>query len=304
MMIELQKYLKNDFITYFDWIAGTSTGSMIACLLCYNKSLTELRKNYFIFKDKIFKGNRPYNHETLEMIFKTYLHANDPFKKIFETLKKHLIVTSCRVDCFPPILELFCSHDEQLDDQLLIWQTLRASCAAPTYFHNYYSFIDGGLIANNPTMDAITEYFRYHECLKERTSNYAVPKLELVLSFGTGKAKTETKNYSPVFNKFNNFLDLWSFARDINNWIFGSELVTQTKLQVTNCNDHIVLRAASWCHSIDTLFFRINAPFNKKIPLDEFRDDELIDALWEVKLYCYQMSNYFKNIAKLMDNSG
>ncbi|XP_052223996.1 85/88 kDa calcium-independent phospholipase A2-like [Dreissena polymorpha] len=47
-----------------------------------------------------------------------------------------------------------------------IWESARSTSAAPSYFHPYNQFLDGGLMSNNPTLDILTEI---HEFKKEQT---------------------------------------------------------------------------------------------------------------------------------------
>ena len=50
----------------------------------------------------------------------------------------------------------------------LIWKSARSSGAAPTYFRTSGQFMDGGMIANNPTLDVMTEIHEYNTGLKLR----------------------------------------------------------------------------------------------------------------------------------------
>ena len=43
-----------------------------------------------------------------------------------------------------------------------VWQAARSSGAAPTYFRAFGRFLDGGLMANNPTLDLLTEINEYN----------------------------------------------------------------------------------------------------------------------------------------------
>ena len=54
----------------------------------------------------------------------------------------------------------------------------RSSGAAPTYFRSMGRFLDGGLMANNPTLDALTEIHKFNmaqgETGKCRVTDYSL----------------------------------------------------------------------------------------------------------------------------------
>lgn len=51
-------------------------------------------------------------------------------------------------------------------NEQLIWRAARATGAAPSYFRASGRFLDGGLVANNPTLDALTEIHEYNMALR------------------------------------------------------------------------------------------------------------------------------------------
>ncbi len=59
-----------------------------------------------------------------------------------------------------------CLHSEQL-----VWRAARSSGAAPTYFRPMGRFLDGGLLANNPTLDAMSEIHQYNKSFKAEVEN-------------------------------------------------------------------------------------------------------------------------------------
>lgn len=53
------------------------------------------------------------------------------------------------------------------DPNQFVWETAKVTGAAPSYFRlDNDKFIDGGLISNNPTLDALTELHEFHTAMK------------------------------------------------------------------------------------------------------------------------------------------
>lgn len=165
---------------YFDLIGGTSTGSIIAALLSLGKTVDDITKLYMDLGDKIFAEKRNWWNplETMK-----WLKANYDYKGMMEGLqfalgadttlgsdkiKTGLCVVAKRADTnsiWPMINHprgKYYDSDHGKNKDLLLWQVVRASTAAPTYFAPQMievatgqkaAFIDGGLsMANNPAM--------------------------------------------------------------------------------------------------------------------------------------------------------
>lgn len=87
------------------------------------------------------------------------------------------MVMGLLADRFPPDLHIFRNyvlpvteeppahasmfHAVTAPTEQLVWRAARASGAAPTFFRACGRFLDGGLISNNPTLDALTEIHLY-----------------------------------------------------------------------------------------------------------------------------------------------
>lgn len=71
-------------------------------------------------------------------------------------------------------------------DKQLLWKAARATGAAPSYFRAFDYFLDGGLIANNPTLDAMTEIHEYNMALHSVGRKSEIIPLSVVVSLGTG----------------------------------------------------------------------------------------------------------------------
>ena len=64
----------------------------------------------------------------------------------------------------------------------LVWRAARGTGAAPSFFRAMGPFLDGGLIANNPTLDALTDIHKYNSLVRGDTAC----SFGLVVSLGTG----------------------------------------------------------------------------------------------------------------------
>lgn len=64
-----------------------------------------------------------------------------------------------------------------------MWRAARGTGAAPSFFRAMGPFLDGGLIANNPTLDVLTDIHKYNHSVRggDKTSSFG-----LVVSLGTG----------------------------------------------------------------------------------------------------------------------
>ncbi len=60
----------------------------------------------------------------------------------------------------------------------LVWKAACATGAAPTYFHPCGRFLDGGMIANNPTLDVLTEVREYNLRLKATVSLHCIHSIK------------------------------------------------------------------------------------------------------------------------------
>lgn len=174
-------------------------GGILALGIAAGKSLKECQALYFRIKDNAFIGKRPYPSEPLENALKESLGEQTMMSDI-----RHpkLMITGVLADRKPVDLHLFRNYDspshilqvptsdkfkETLPpEEQLLWKAARATGAAPSYFRAFGRFLDGGLIANNPTLDAMTEIHEYNLALEATDRSSEVVPLSLVVSVGTG----------------------------------------------------------------------------------------------------------------------
>lgn len=196
---------------YFDFFAGTSTGGILAGIyLCPDEKDPSkprftaeqavelyLRRGPAIFNSsawKRFTSMGGLNEEKYsEAVLETYLRAYFRDIKLSELVKPCLIA-AYEIERRHPY---FFSRDDArqfLDRDFYIRDVARATSAAPIYFKasqissmsgNLLSFVDGGLVANNPAMCGLVEVFKlYHS----EAQSWPMEDV-IMLSLGTGIKK-------------------------------------------------------------------------------------------------------------------
>jgi calcium-independent phospholipase A2 len=312
IMIELEKHLKNPISNYFEWIAGTSTGSIEAMLLATGRPLVEIRSIYFKLKDQIFVGSRPYSSANFEKILENEIGSKVTMSDIQTTFNKKLIINATLIDRNPAQLHVFRSFESPeeilgLPDtppgfksypnstKQIAWKACRASGAAPTYFQASGPFLDGGLIANNPTLDAMSEFRYYNNALRAVGRGEEREKLDLVLSLGTGRFPLTKAQPIDV-------LRMWSFnPKEIHkNTLYIKQIGSLLINEVTNTEGHVINRAQSWCSWIRVPYFRVNPPLSEMLALDETSDVEIANTMWETKAYMWAIRKHIHKIVQLL----
>ena len=276
--------------TYFDWIAGTSTGAFLTLGYTKFKANAALcRKLYFAFKNKALAGHRVYAASDIDASLKdAYAHLD-----VMTDIKGvNVIVTSCLADRLPPELHLICNYGEARNGQLppserLIWEAARASSAAPTYFPAFdKKFLDGGVMANNPTLVAMTDVFS--EAKKEGRK----VTVGCVLSLGTGVVKpTPVKEVSVVSPR--GPLDILHDIEAIKNILelFVDQSTLSAGVEIS--------QARAWCNSVGIPYFRFSPPIDN-IELNETDDVKLIKMLFDTLVYTLEHTDEIDKLVGLL----
>lgn len=204
---EFPKLLSN-----VDLFAGTSTGSAVALTLASGKSTSDLISFYstehmkFVFGHSRWNFLRPkHSNENLRRLLEQdfpdvqQTQGGGSRKLLLSDLKKKVLVTSFKLDDkktnnWSPVYfhnypnaatDLEPSSNEPVVDVAL------RSAAAPTIFPSHQGYIDGGMMANNPSTAAIAVALKNNPELDIRDIR--------LLSFGTGYTptlvRTDTKNW-------------------------------------------------------------------------------------------------------------
>lgn len=186
---------------HFDLIAGTSTGGILASIYCFpdkhgkpKYSAEEALNLYMENGGKIFKRQFRWIYTLVGIIGPRYNVKNTEniFKKYFGEVRikestSHLMVPS--IDNLNRNIYFFKSYKGETNEahNLLFYDAVRATSAAPSYFKPHHIFIDnkerslidGGLGINNPTVSAYIEVENLYPSVKKIN----------VLSIGTAPPK-------------------------------------------------------------------------------------------------------------------
>ena len=206
-------------VDYFDMIAGTSTGGILACVYLYPEgdtgrprySAVEAQDLYVrhgaeIFEIPIFHSlasmgglsDEKYPSDGLERVLANYFQDT-----LLSQLLKPCLITS--YDIRRRKATFFTQHDARESEgrDFLVRDVCRATSAAPTYFEVplvkslsgvTYPVVDGGVFANNPSLCAYAE---------GRTLFGARAAQMAILSIGTGSVRRpypyeEAKDYGAI----------------------------------------------------------------------------------------------------------
>lgn len=199
----LEEALGGPAARHFDLIAGTSTGSILAAAVASGRPAESIVRLYREYGREIFPATASrlwsrvkrlpaegasapkYDGKGLNRV----LQREFGKRKLGDLDPMVLIPT---YDVFNREGLVFKSADVRYR-ALPVWEVVRASCAAPSYFPAHglklgaaqLPLIDGGVVANNPTACAIAEAVRHGTTNGKRRRRLTTSDL-VVVSFGTG----------------------------------------------------------------------------------------------------------------------
>jgi patatin-like phospholipase/acyl hydrolase len=201
---------------YFDYVAGTSTGAIIATLIALGLTMDEIRKFYVKSGAEMFQPsnlwerlNAKFDDDNLSLMLKNIIGEQTTLGS--EKLRTLLMVVlrNATTDSAWPLSNnpnAKYNDIEKLGEKsnlhLPLWQIVRASTAAPTYFPpevinvgpQRFVFVDGGVtMFNDPAFQlfimATTEPYRL--CWPTGEDQM------LLVSAGTGATANAQTNLSP-----------------------------------------------------------------------------------------------------------
>ena len=80
-----------------------------------------------------------------------------------------------------------------------MWKAARASGAAPSFFRPETNFVDGGILANNPSLALLTEIAEFNVAKKALDHDEEVVRPYVMLSLGTGVPPVKKTNVVDIF---------------------------------------------------------------------------------------------------------
>jgi uncharacterized protein len=178
------------FLSSVDMFAGTSTGAILACGLAAGLSPEALVNLYATCGKKVFRKNRGH---LFGLTGSKYVNSGlaDMLSTVFgvKTLadlgKKVIVPTFCLSSADLPKRwkpKFYHNFGEDADRVRRVSEVVLQSCSAPTYFPAHDGCVDGGVVANNPSMAALCQALdRRHP---EATSLDDIS----LLSIGTGES--------------------------------------------------------------------------------------------------------------------
>ena len=189
---------------HFDLISGTSIGGLLALGLASGKTARELKSKVREHAPHIFPPRRNYIPSILWKIWKGICaafgnrYAGENVEKAIvdivgasltvRDLQRRVLIPTVNISTGKPLFVKTC-HNPRFtrDDRLKLVDVARATSAAPTYFEPHYIeelnayFVDGGIIANNPS------YVAYHEAVTDLKDEFKIMSGDQVyiLNIGT-----------------------------------------------------------------------------------------------------------------------
>lgn len=212
LLAEIEKNAGIRICDYFDLIAGTSTGAIIAAALALGMPAEKIQKLYLERARVIFPSQR---WRYLRQIFGGK-YSSKALKEVLEQEFGDSLIGNCETRLLIPAFNITAYHpqvfktshakDLRYDYRKKIWSVLLATTAAPTYFEPYKTkwgaYIDGGIGANNPSALAVVEGISKLGWEKSDIRLLSIGCTPKAINHTTGEEKMGVVNVGKLINLF------------------------------------------------------------------------------------------------------
>ncbi|EFP05027.1 hypothetical protein CRE_03226 [Caenorhabditis remanei] len=292
-LIAIEERLGDDIFKYFDWSAGTSTGSLIMAGLATGKNLREMQQTYLLLKDRVFDGIMP-PYDTVQL--EKFIQDQFGTGTVWEIPYPRLMISAVNSEKLPVRLEMARNYKPAKDvapetpKEMPLWMALRRSTAAPVLFKpSEDRYIDGGIISNNPALDLMSEVHAYNRELQMSGRKKDAVQMNVLVSFGTGQIpctviETLSIDSNSPLQSIKTIKNLAAMFID----------------QATASEGAPVARSRQWADSLEVPFFRFSAPLSKNIFLSSTSDLDVCTMMWDSFIYCRKHQSYIDELVKLL----
>ena len=201
---------------YFDMVAGTSTGGILACLYLMPDGNGAAKYTAAEALDLyLTKGHIIFDRTLVEKILSAggIIHQKYSDEPIYELLTEYFgdetisnfirpsLITSYEITDRKAVFFTSANAREEAMNNFFIRDAARATSAAPTYFPparissmigEKYTLVDGGMFANNPALCAYAEArkTKFSELLNDKDKKDKPTAADMIIvSIGTGSVK-------------------------------------------------------------------------------------------------------------------
>ncbi|CAI5455207.1 unnamed protein product [Caenorhabditis angaria] len=292
-LIAIEKVLKEDIFKYFDWSAGTSTGSLIMAGLARGKTLRQMQQTYLMLKDRVFDGYIP-PYDTLQL--EKFIQDEFGLEAVSDIKYPRLMISAVNSEKMPVRLEMARNYKptdvtaNETPKDMPLWMALRRSTAAPVLFKpSEDRYIDGGIISNNPALDLLGEVHGYNRSLQLAGKRSENVEINCIVSLGTGQIPC-----TPIDTLSIDSNSPLQSIKTIKN------LASMFIDQATASEGAPVARCRQWADSLETPFFRFSAPLSKNIFLSSTSDLEICTMMWDTYIYCQKHQEYIEHLVEVL----
>lgn len=314
---------------YFDFVAGTSTGGLLTCLLLFpdennpsksKYSAAEIVNLYLEYGKKIFKAGKNFPQKIFK-ILDSYDTAE--YEKILKERFKDITLSKLTRPCLITSYDIknrkakFFTHDDAKNplknEDFFITDILRAATAAPHHFKhkalsdinnkNKYFLIDGAMVANNPSMCAYVEVIKAFKPDPRNIMMFSLGNINRKKSFSGAEIENVLTNVFGllIINKLfdlikkMNWIMLFIMKYFAKTYLFLIKLAVNSFLKNQNISEQELYN-----HCIQK-YDETNSVINndtKKIDNWDFFVDAIVDILMSAnsETVDYQLKKVFKSI--------